>query len=58
MTAFLDWLLDSSTLRGAVGLLTAVGVKIRPDMQESILSAGVGTIGLINVIRKGSVSKK
>lgn len=44
---------ENSTWRGLILLATAVGVKIEPQLQESIIVAGLGLVGLINVIRKG-----
>ena len=44
---------ENSTWRGVLLLATAVGVKLEPDLQNAILSAGLGLVGLINVIRKG-----
>jgi len=44
---------ENSTWRGLILLSTAVGVKIEPELQESIIVAGLGLVGLINVIRKG-----
>lgn len=44
---------ENSTWRGLILIATAVGVKIEPELQEAILVAGLGLVGLINVIRKG-----
>jgi hypothetical protein len=44
---------ENSTWRGLILIATAVGVKIEPELQEAILVAGLGIVGLINVIRKG-----
>jgi hypothetical protein len=48
----LDRLNENSTWRGVIGVLTALGVKIRPDLAESIISAGMATIGVVNMFRK------
>lgn len=48
----LDKLSENSTWRGLILIATAVGIKIDPEMQEAILAAGLGLIGLINVFRK------
>lgn len=49
----LEKLSDNSTWRGILLIATAVGIKLDPSMQEAILVAGLGAVGLINVIRKG-----
>lgn len=49
----LERLGEASTWRGLIGLLTAGGVYVAPEVGESIIAAGVGVIGLINVVRKG-----
>lgn len=49
----LERLSESSTWRGILLIATAVGLKLEPEMQNAILTAGLGLIGLINVVRKG-----
>jgi hypothetical protein len=49
----LERLSENSTWRGVILIATAVGVRLEPELQESIIVAGLGLIGLINVIRKG-----
>jgi hypothetical protein len=49
----LDKLSENSTWRGIILVATAVGLKLDPELQNAILSAGLGLIGLINVVRKG-----
>jgi hypothetical protein len=44
---------ENSTWRGLLLVATAVGVKLEPDLQNAILAAGLGLVGLINVVRKG-----
>jgi hypothetical protein len=53
LNTLLAKLSENSTWRGLILLSTAVGVKIEPELQEAILVAGLGLVGLINVIRKG-----
>jgi hypothetical protein len=53
LNTILEKLTENSTWRGLILLSTAVGVKIEPQLQESIIVAGLGLVGLINVIRKG-----
>lgn len=33
-------------------MITALGIKLRPDLTEAIVSAGLGAMGIINVLRK------
>ena len=49
----LERLAENSTWRGIILIAMAVGVKLEPELQESIIVAGLGLVGLINVIRKG-----
>lgn len=44
---------ENSTWRGIILVGTALGLKLEPALQEQILVAGLGLIGLINIIRKG-----
>lgn len=53
MSYFLDRLKEESTWRGLIALATALGVKLRPEWQDAIVSAGLAGIGLINVFRSG-----
>jgi hypothetical protein len=53
LNTLLEKLSENSTWRGIILIATAVGVKIEPELQEAILVAGLGLVGLINVIRKG-----
>ena len=43
---------EPSTWRGLISLATGLGVKLRPDMAEAIISAGLALMGVINVGRK------
>lgn len=49
----LQRLSENSTWRGLILVATALGLKLDPELQNAILAAGLGAIGLINVIRKG-----
>jgi hypothetical protein len=49
----LERLSENSTWRGLILFATALGLKLEPELQTAILSAGLGVIGLINVVRKG-----
>ena len=58
MTYLLERLKEPSTWRGLFALLTAVGLKLHPEMQEAILTTGLALIGMINVVRKESDATK
>ena len=49
----LNRLAENSTWRGIILVGTALGLKLDPELQNQILAAGLGLVGLINVIRKG-----
>jgi hypothetical protein len=49
----LQRLSENSTWRGIILVATALGVKLDPELQNQILAAGLGLVGLINVLRKG-----
>lgn len=51
MDFILNYLGQASTWRGLFGILTAFGVIVKPEMASAIIAAGMGIIGLINVIR-------
>ena len=53
VNVILERLSENSTWRGILLIATAVGLKLEPEMQNAILGAGLGLIGLINVVRKG-----
>jgi len=38
---------EASTWRGVVLLATAAGTQIKPELQELIISAGIGLAGLV-----------
>lgn len=52
----IDWVIDRlnepSTWRGLIGLLTAAGIMLSPELSSAIIAAGLGLVGLINIIRK------
>lgn len=48
----LERLSENSTWRGLILVSTALGLKIEPALQEQILVAGLGLIGVINILRK------
>ena len=49
----LDRLTENSTWRGIILVLTALGLKLHPELQEQIVASGLSLVGLINIIRKG-----
>ena len=49
----LEKLSENSTWRGLILLATAAGVHLEPELQNQIVAAGLGLVGLINVVRKG-----
>jgi hypothetical protein len=54
MNYILDRLKEPSTWRGILAMITAVGVKLHPELQEAIISAGLALIGMVNIFRKES----
>jgi hypothetical protein len=52
MEYLLNRLREPSSWRGIFALLTAVGLKLHPELQEAILSVGLSAIGLVNFFRK------
>lgn len=53
LNTLLERLSENSTWRGLILVATALGIKLDPELQETILAAGLALVGLINVIRKG-----
>ncbi len=53
MNYLLTQLGQSSTWRGVLLVLTALGVSLSPQHQEAIVAAGLGLVGAINILRKG-----
>jgi len=58
MKYILERLTEPSTWRGLFALLTDIGLKLHPEMQEAILTTGLALIGMINVVRKESNDTK
>ena len=52
MKYLLDRLGEASTWRGIIMLLTALGVSIKPELQESIVSTGLAIAGFVGVVTK------
>jgi hypothetical protein len=53
LNIILERLSENSTWRGIILLATALGLKLDPELQTQILTAGLSLIGIINVLRKG-----
>lgn len=53
LNVILERLSENSTWRGLILVATALGVKLEPELQNAVLAAGLGLVGLINVVRKG-----
>lgn len=41
---------EASTWRGIIMLLTAVGLKITPEMADAIISVGIAVAGLVGIL--------
>lgn len=41
---------EASTWRGVIMLLTAVGLKITPEMADAIISVGIAVAGLVGIL--------
>ena len=52
-TYIINRLKEASTWRGIFMLLTALGLNIAPELQDSILQAGVALVGVVGVVTKG-----
>lgn len=53
----INYLTQQSTWKGLVGLATAAGVVISPELSAQIIAAGMAIVGLINVIRNERKAK-
>lgn len=41
---------EPSSIRGAIMLLTACGITLRPELQDAIITAGLALAGLFGVV--------
>jgi hypothetical protein len=41
---------EGSSIRGAILLLSAVGITLRPELQDAIIAAGLALAGLVGVL--------
>ena len=53
----MKYLSQQSTWKGAIGLASAVGVAVSPDLATHIVAAGMAVIGIINVLRDETKAK-
>lgn len=53
MQYIIERLKEASTWRGIFMLLTALGLNIAPELQDSILQTGVALVGVAGVVTKG-----
>ena len=58
MKTLLNYLKQESTWRGIILIATVAGLQISPDQQASIISAGLGLIGLILAFRNDNLKTK
>jgi hypothetical protein len=49
----IERLSENSTWRGVILVVTALGLKLEPELQNQIVAAGLSLVGLINIVRKG-----
>lgn len=52
MDYLLNQLSQSSTWRGLILVVGALGWQLSPEHNEAIVAAAIGLVGLINVFRK------
>ena len=51
MKTLLNKLKQESTWRGIIVIAAGFGVQFSPELQEAIILAAVGLVGLINIIK-------
>jgi hypothetical protein len=49
----LDYAGQSSTWRGLIFVAASLGLTFDPELQNHIIAAALGLVGIINVFRKG-----
>jgi hypothetical protein len=49
----IERLSENSTWRGVILVVTALGLRLEPELQNQIVAAGLSLVGIINIIRKG-----
>lgn len=58
MSYILARLMEASTWRGIIFLLTALGVQISPEQSNAVITAGAAIIGAISVFLPDSLKSK
>lgn len=53
-----DRLSERSTWLGLVGLISAFGVTLAPELQEAIVVAGLAVAGVVAVVMKDKLPKE
>ncbi len=48
---------EASTWRGIIGLLTAAGISVSPEMLDKIVSAGMALMGVVGMFFKDKLAK-
>lgn len=48
----LERLKERSTWVGLITILTSIGINIKPELSEGIVSAGMGIVGLVFVLTR------
>lgn len=46
----LEYFLHPSTWKGLIAIVSAAGILISPELAEKVIAAGLGLIGLIQVL--------
>lgn len=50
----LNYLSQNSTWRGLILVAASFGIVFEPELQNHIIGAALGIIGIINILRNGS----
>jgi len=48
---------EASTWRGIIGLLTAAGISVSPEMLDRIVAAGMALMGVVGMFFKDKLEK-
>lgn len=48
---------EASTWRGIIGLLTAAGISVSPEMLDKIVAAGMALMGVVGMFFKDKLAK-
>ena len=51
MKTIIGYLKQASTWRGIIAVITGAGVAISPELAEAIISLGVASFGVVEVVR-------